>query len=1619
MKIKLLFTYTAAFFMAMVSYAQTTVSVGTGTDGTTGGSNGTPIYRSSAASSFDYGQSVQLYTQSDLNAAGIYNGATISSIGLFKTTAFTMTAGATASLTINMKNSIQEALNTADIFTVLTAGAQVVYQNAAVDDTVIPASTGFVVFPLSTTFTYTGGSIEIGFDWDASSFAGNPSTGAFSWAFDTAPNIQARGTSSSTPITAGLTGTLTRRHLLQATFTGGAVCTAPPIGGQTVANFPTACDGLPVVLSVTGDALGTGSTLQWQFSADNTTYTNIIGATGTTHNFSYSAATAGFYQRIETCTGQTGTSVPLQISPFVVALNDVQTFDTYLPTCWSEAAGLLASPTTFTSSATTSGWSADGFSNNGTTGAARVNISGTINDEWLISPTYALTTDKRLRFELSLTDANNANAISTDPTGTTGIDDAFVVLISTDDGITWDAVDTLRRWDNAGSPNVYNNISELGETVIIDLNAYTGNVRFAFYSQSTVTNASNDLFIDNVVLENIPSCLDITLLATASVTNTTANFTWNSNNTGTLGRFEYLIDSANSYPTGPASTVTATGLFAPGNTGASAPIAQSGQVTGLIAATTYDIYVREVCSVSDSSPWTSAVSFVTACDPIAGFSENFDTVTTPNLPVCWSSFSSVLATGTSPSVITSTVADNSLPNGVSLQSASANGTTITADLLLISPVLSNLNAGTNRLRFFLDASVTTSSVEVGTMTDPADPATFTAITTIAATTAWVEHTVNFDTYAGTDTYIAFKHIFTTTLDNLYIDDIVWEAIPACQEPTSFAVAAFTDTTVNLSWINTNTSTISSIEYGAPSFVLGTGTVVVGQANTAVVTGLLPDTAYEFYVTQDCSAAGDGLSTTTAPVAVTTACAAAMAPYAIDFDTFVATTAFALENCWIETSAGAFTWDLDAGGPTGSASTGPSGAFTGTKYFFTEASSGTYGDTAALRTPLVNLTGLTNPSLTFYTHLYGSAIGTFEVFAILNGAETSVFTVTGQQQTVEADPWDQRIVDLAAFAGQTIAIEFRHTTANSGTGLSFEGDAALDDVSFGELPQCLDVTAIAASAITATSAQIAWTDNNTPTATTWEVIVQAAGTAAPATGVANATANPFAVTGLTSSTAYDVYVRADCSNAFTGPVSFTTAASCGDTIYDTGGPTGNYSANESYTVTYFPDTAGNVVTLNFTLVDLETCCDNLEVFDGIDVTATAFTNDLIAPESFRATNAAGAITIRFTSDSSVQRAGWAATYTCAAPPTCLEPTALSATNISATGATLAWTENNATAATLWDIEIVTAGTAPTGTPTNAGATNPFTVTGLSADTAYDYYVRAACTATDFSPYTGPLSFRTQCAAVTTFPVTTDFTNNVPNSCWSEAGAGELAAGPSGLGASDWGAGRAYTNAAGTVVPSNRLNLYQNVDREWLISETYDLSGGTYNLAVEVAVTDYTFLGTSTAINTATMGSDDSVILAISTDNGTTWTALTTWDLNNQPAVTGTTYFADLSAFTGNVQFAFLGSDGTVDDSEDYDFHIGSFRIETTAGTNDTALAASLSLYPNPVTGDELNITFSQSSQDAVNVTIVNMSGQIVRTERFDQVSGAVQLNDMTRLASGVYFVTVTQGRQVATLKFIKQ
>ncbi|MFD2550446.1 fibronectin type III domain-containing protein, partial [Bizionia sediminis] len=172
--------------------------------------------------------------------------------------------------------------------------------------------------------------------------------------------------------------------------------------------------------------------------------------------------------------------------------------------------------------------------------------------------------------------------------------------------------------------------------------------------------------------------------------------------------------------------------------------------------------------------------------------------------------------------------------------------------------------------------------------------------------------------------------------------------------------------------------------------------------------------------------------------------------------------------------------------------------------------------------------------------------------------------------------------------------------------------------------------------------------------------------------------------------------------------------------------------------------------------------------------SAYTSPILDISGFTATQLAG-FQYRFYYIDTSNNGTWlwgfcltSPTIVSAAPPVCLDPSALNIGLVTDTTAELGWTENGE--ATIWNIEIVnvTAGNTVTGTATNTGVSNPFTITGLTANTTYEYYVQADCGGGETSAWVGPFSFTTLCEAVTTFPWTEDFesisTPDLP-SCWN--------------------------------------------------------------------------------------------------------------------------------------------------------------------------------------------------------------------------------------------------------------
>ena len=154
-----------------------------------------------------------------------------------------------------------------------------------------------------------------------------------------------------------------------------------------------------------------------------------------------------------------------------------------------------------------------------------------------------------------------------------------------------------------------------------------------------------------------------------------------------------------------------------------------------------------------------------------------------------------------------------------------------------------------------------------------------------------------------------------------------------------------------------------------------------------------------------------------------ACTAA--PYCENFDAGIGT--------WTNNG-----WTLDALGTT-SSSTGPSDDITGGgNYMYFETSSPVVaGDLVTLTSECLDISALTTPTLAFNYHMYGASMGTLEVF--VNG--TSVWSLSGDQ----GNQWNFAQVDLSAFVGSSVVIDFVGTAADNGAGIAFWGDMAIDEV----------------------------------------------------------------------------------------------------------------------------------------------------------------------------------------------------------------------------------------------------------------------------------------------------------------------------------------------------------------------------------------------------------------------------------------------------------------------------------------------------------------------------------------------------------------------------------------------
>ena len=391
-------------------------------------------------------------------------------------------------------------------------------------------------------------------------------------------------------------------------------------------------------------------------------------------------------------------------------------------------------------------------------------------------------------------------------------------------------------------------------------------IAFRFNSPSTYSS----IFIDNIVWEPIPTCMDVTGIIVPTITANTATVNWTPVGSETQWDVVYGLESVTDpetlTPISPAPTDTPTVVL-----------------TELSDSSTYKVWVRSVCGTQNGN-WIGPVTFVTPCVPITSIDENFDSTAYGALPLCWSAVKG--GTGISPSAYVKALDFNfnSPSRSLAIYNADSGAT---SNVMLATPNLGNLSAGTHRLKFFSRSDIATGSVQVGTIANTANDAVFNELEIIDLTSTYTEYVVDFTNYTGTDSHIAFRHNSGTAYTIVYLDDIRWEVAPLCTDVTEVSVNEITTQTANVNWVQQGTETNWQVAYGEAT-VTDPTTVTPSSLLTVTnfsMTDLTPNTDYKVWVRSVCSGT-ENYGVWIGPISFSTQCTPSALPFTENFETAV-------------------------------------------------------------------------------------------------------------------------------------------------------------------------------------------------------------------------------------------------------------------------------------------------------------------------------------------------------------------------------------------------------------------------------------------------------------------------------------------------------------------------------------------------------------------------------------------------------------------------------------------------------------------------------------------------------------------------------------------------------------
>ena len=915
--------------------------------------------------------------------------------------------------------------------------------------------------------------------------------------------------------------------------------------------------------------------------------------------------------------------------------------------------------------------------------------------------------------------------------------------------------------------NIVPTVEDVFVKYTVYFNEYSGSGRNIAIKFANGSGYYGRLVIDDVVLSEVAECSPVLYLSTANVYGTSATIQWQPNAVGAANWYNVsLINLDNGNVE--ANTTTYDTFFT---------------FTGLSYSSHYRAFVSVNCTngvISDND----SVDFSTLSQPVdLPYNEDFEGDTTHYVPYFTMQSTNVnqwhigSATG-APSAGSSSAHSLyiSADNGVTNTYADSIETDAYASFNVVfpnDPLEYHLSFDykvkghhSGYMAFdYLSVYMIDANQQIPTYGPPAGtPLLFET----ANVNDWTNFDVILDNVQGTSKQIVFYWYnfgWNNTGEDLNppaaIDNIVISG-SSCGQPNNLTASNITTDSATLSWNEVGVATSWTLYYrqaGATSYT----SVPVNGVPTTIVSGLIANTDYEFYVVANCENEPSNPSTV---ATFRTACGPIdVLPFTENFESgLYETMQYAYVVCW----------DRYASDPNQFVYVNNVSYYAHSGEHFLDFNFTHNSFDIAIMPELGQNINANDLMITFHAcHTFNGMYGTLGMLELGVMTDNTNFATFVPLDTINllgynSFEYSEQFISLANYTGNGKFIAFRVSNCDNTS-------YYIDDILLEMRPDCMYPVNFHKENVTNQSVTLSWTEFGDATA--WNIKYDTTGFNPDLGGqILAADSTTFTVNNLTNLTSYDFYVQSNCGESqsdWVGPLTVITGVinmptngnetltTCHAILCDDGGVDGDYSTDNISSMVIYPATPGNGLVITGT-ANIHPGYSGwgtsyLTFYEGV-----GFNGAVLGEYSGMNLNvevaSSGPITVVFTSDF-YEASGFILNVTCAS---CTPPSNFAVNNIGTTDATLSWDGGSGSYAVYLS-----------GDSTAYFTTSDTVVhlTGLGVNSHYEAKVRSLCDS-DSSMFTPTISFNTNCEIITVTdntPWTEDFEGYLgegeqPFQCW---------------------------------------------------------------------------------------------------------------------------------------------------------------------------------------------------------------------------------------------------------------